>query len=168
LTTFEKLSNLTHETDLTTFEKLSNLTHTAGAQSGLLRLVTKMIIGIGIDIADQIRIREGINKYGERFVQRLFTAQEITQCTRYRFPYEHYAGKFAVKEAFMKAIGTGLTQQVTFRDIEVLNRDSGAPYVVTYGRAAEIVEQLGVTQIHVSLSHAANIAAAVVVLEKLD
>lgn len=127
-----------------------------------------MVIGIGIDIADQLRIRDGINKYGGKFVQRLFTAKEITQCTRYRFPYERYAGKFAVKEAFMKAIGTGITQQVTFTDIEVLNRDSGAPFVVTFGKAAEIVEQLGVTQIHVSLSHAANIAAAVVVLEKLD
>jgi holo-[acyl-carrier protein] synthase len=126
-----------------------------------------MIIGIGIDIADQIRIREGIEKYGDKFLQMLFTPSEIAICKRYRFPIEHYAGKFAVKEAMMKAIGTGLRQQVTFKGIEVLNYETGAPYVTTYGATAEIVEQLEVTHIHVSLSHTANIAAAVVVLEKL-
>jgi len=88
-----------------------------------------MIIGLGIDIADQIRIHDGIKKHGDKFLQRIFTAPEIASCQPYRYPVEHYAGKFAVKEAFMKAIGTGLTQNVTFKDIEVLNRDSGAPYV---------------------------------------
>ena len=66
----------------------------------------------------------------------------------------------------MKAIGTGLTQNVTFQDIKVLNQDSGAPYVLTYGAAAKIAAQRDVTNVHVSLSHAAEIAAAVVVLEK--
>jgi len=124
-----------------------------------------MIIGLGIDIADQIRIHDGIKKYGDKFLQRIFTAQEIASCQRYQYPVEHYAGKFAVKEAFMKAIGTGLTQNVTFKDIEVLNRDSGAPYVTIYGAAAEIASGLGVSNVHVSLSHSAEIAAAVVVLE---
>ena len=91
-----------------------------------------MIIGLGIDIIEPARIHNGIDKYGEKFLQRLFTEPEITICQRYHHPAEHYAGKFAVKEAFMKAIGTGLTQNVTFRDIEVLNRDSGAPYIVIY------------------------------------
>ena len=126
-----------------------------------------MIIGIGIDIADQIRIREGIEKYGDKFLQTIFTESEIAICKRYRFPIEHYAGKFAVKEAMMKAIGTGLRQQVTFKDIEVLNHETGAPYITTHGATAKIVERLEATHIHVSLSHTANIAVAVVILEKL-
>jgi len=125
-----------------------------------------MIIGLGIDIIEPIRIHNGIDKYGEKFLQRLFTEQEIALCQRYHYPVEHYAGKFAVKEAFMKAIGTGLTQNVTFKEIEVLNRENGAPYIVTQGTAANIAAQLEVTHIHVSLSHVKTVAAAVVVLEK--
>lgn len=127
-----------------------------------------MIIGIGIDIADQVRIREGINDFKDRFTQRLFTAEEIISCQKYRDPTEHYAGKFAVKEALMKAIGAGLKQHVTFQEIEVLNHDSGAPYITLYGTAKQIAEQLGVTQTHVSLSHSVGIAAAVVILERLS
>ena len=126
-----------------------------------------MIIGLGIDIIEPTRIHNGIDKYGERFLQRLFTEPEIAICQRYHQPAEHYAGKFAVKEAFMKAIGTGLTQNVTFKDIEVLNRDSGAPYIVTQGTVAKIAAQLEVTHIHVSLSHVKTVAVAVVILEKL-
>ena len=126
-----------------------------------------MIIGLGIDVIEPIRIHNGINKYGKRFLQRLFTEPEIAICQRYHHPAQHYAGKFAVKEAFMKAIGTGLTQNVTFKDIEVLNRDSGAPYIITQGTAAKIVTQLEVTHIHVSLSHVKTVAMAVVILERL-
>jgi holo-[acyl-carrier protein] synthase len=124
-----------------------------------------MIIGLGIDIVDQIRIRKGIEKHGESFINRLFTSKEIAYCQRYRDSTERYAGKFAVKEAFMKAIGTGLSQQVTFKDIEVLNKDSGAPYIITHGKTEQIVKQLNATKVHVSLSHVTEIAAAVVILE---
>jgi holo-[acyl-carrier protein] synthase len=124
-----------------------------------------MIIGLGIDIVDQIRIRKGIEKHGDNFTNRLFTIKEITYCQKYSDPIEHYAGKFAVKEAFMKAIGTGLSQQVTFKDIEVLNKDSGAPYIITHGKTEQIVKQLTATKVHVSLSHVTEIAAAVVILE---
>lgn len=125
-----------------------------------------MIIGLGIDIADQARIREGIARHAERFLQRLFTPQEIAYCQRYRDPTEHYAGRFAVKEAFMKAIGRTQQSPVFFLDIEVLNHDSGAPYIVPHGVAAALCQQKGVQHIHVTLSHSADIAAAVVVLEK--
>ncbi len=124
-----------------------------------------MIIGLGIDIVDQTRIRKGIAKHGENFTNRLFTIKEITYCQKYSDPIEHYAGKFAVKEAFMKAIGTGLTQQVTFKDIEVLNKDNGAPYIITHGKTEQIAQQLTATKVHVSLSHITEIAAAVVILE---
>ncbi len=126
-----------------------------------------MIIGIGIDLTDQLRIQQSLDQYGDKFLQHVFTTQEIAICQRYRISaVEHYAGKFAVKEAFMKALGTGVSQQVTFKDIEVLNRDSGAPYLMTYGKTLEMVEALGVTQIHLTLSHTANLAVAVVILEK--
>lgn len=124
-----------------------------------------MLIGIGIDITDQNRIKESVDKYGIHFLRQILTEQEINACARYYFPVEHYAGKFAVKEAFMKAAGTGL-REVAFEDIEVLNRDSGAPYIVTHGKATTIIIEKGVTQIHVSLSHDSHIAVAVVVLEK--
>lgn len=124
-----------------------------------------MLIGIGIDIADQNRFKEGFNKYGDGFLRQILTEQEIQACARYRFPIEHYAGKFAVKEAFMKAIGTGL-REITFQEIEVLNRESGAPYIVTSGKAEMLISERGVTQVHVSLSHDGNMAVAVVVLEK--
>jgi len=124
-----------------------------------------MIVGIGIDIVAQQRIVNSIEEFGDKFLQRVFTAHEISACQRYREAIEHYAGKFAVKEAFMKAIGLGL-RQVTFQEIEVLNRESGAPYVMTYSTADEIITQRGITDIHVSISHSADIAVGVVILEK--
>jgi len=124
-----------------------------------------LLIGIGIDIADQSRFKSGLDKYGEGFLRQILTEQEIQACARYRFPIEHYVGKFAVKEAFMKAAGTGL-REINFQEIEVLNRESGAPYLLTSGRAQTIVSERGITQIHVSLSHDGNMAVAVVVLEK--
>lgn len=123
-----------------------------------------MILGLGIDIADQKRIAASLEQFGESFLTRILTNKEIAACARYRFPVEHYAGKFAVKEAFMKALGTGL-KQVTFQEIEVLNRDSGAPYVVVAGKAQLLLKDLGATQVHVSISHDADLAVAVVVLE---
>lgn len=124
-----------------------------------------MIIGIGIDISEQERIRASITQFGQQFVEKLFTTQEINYCERYRDPTEHYAGKFAVKEAFMKAIGTGRRQQVTFKDIEVLNQSSGAPRIILHGNTKVFTDNLGIMQIHVSVSHSADIAVAVVILE---
>jgi len=125
----------------------------------------KMIIGIGIDIADQQRFRDSLEKLGERFLKQILTEEEIAACVRYRFPVEHYVGKFAAKEAFMKAIGSGLGK-ISFQEIQVFNRESGAPYIMAHHRAATMIAQLGVTTIHVSLSHDAQVAVAVVVLEK--
>jgi len=123
-----------------------------------------MIVGIGIDITEQKRIMQAIDKYNHRFLQRVFTQAEILLCKQRSI--EHYVGKFAAKEAFMKAIGAGFYQHVYFRDIEILNRASGAPYINTYGTARQIFTQLAVTTVHLTLSHSAGIAVAVVVLEK--
>jgi len=124
-----------------------------------------MIIGVGIDITDQQRIKNSIEKFGQRFVEQILTANEIAACSRYRFPVEHYAGKFAVKEAFMKAVSTGLNK-IGLQEIEVLNKESGAPYINVYGKAAEIYKDLAVTNMHVTISHDKDMAVAVVILEK--
>lgn len=124
-----------------------------------------MLIGIGIDIADQNRFKAGFDEYGEHFLRKILTEQEIETCRRYRFPIEHYTGKFATKEAFMKAVGTGL-REITFQEIEVLNRASGAPYILTSGKAATFIAEQGINQIHVSLSHDSDVAVAVVILER--
>ncbi len=122
-----------------------------------------MIIGVGIDITDQQRLRESLEEFGEKFLRQILTEEEIAACARYRFPIEHYAGKFAAKEAFMKAMGSGLGQ-ISFQEIQVFNRESGSPYIVTHRHASTLIQQLGVTTIHVSLSHDAQVAVAVVIL----
>jgi holo-[acyl-carrier protein] synthase len=124
-----------------------------------------MIIGVGIDVVDQQRIEQSIARFKERFLTRIFTAQEASRCNDCRHPVERFAGRFAAKEAFMKAIGRSALRPVTFVEIEVLNRASGAPYIVTHGTAKMLCEQLGVQHIHLSLTHSAGIAAAVVILE---
>src|SRR3990172_9250612 len=86
-----------------------------------------MIVGIGADIAEVQRVREAIERHGERFLQRVFTAQEIGYCRRYRNVYERFAARFAAKEAAMKALGTGWRRGITWRDIEVTNAASGQP-----------------------------------------
>jgi holo-[acyl-carrier protein] synthase len=126
-----------------------------------------MIVGLGIDICEQARIRDSLTKLSTTFTQRIFTAPEIAYCERYRDPTEHYAARFAAKEAFMKAIGTGMQQGVTFKDIEVINHASGAPFLNLYGQAHQIAENLNVKHIHLSISHSAGIAVAVVILETI-
>lgn len=123
-----------------------------------------MIIGIGIDITEQQRISQAIDHYGNRFLQRIFTSQEIQLCQQRSV--EHYAGKFAAKEAFMKAISSGFRQHVYFKDIEILNHSSGAPYINTYGNAHHIFTQLAITNTHLSISHSAGVAVAMVILER--
>jgi holo-[acyl-carrier protein] synthase len=124
-----------------------------------------MIIGVGIDIVDQQRIEHSIVRFQQRFLTRLFTTQEVSRCEDCRHPAERFAVRFAAKEAFMKAIGRSALRPVTFVEVEVLNRASGAPYIVTHGTAKILCEQLGVQHIYLSLTHSAGIAAAVVILE---
>lgn len=125
-----------------------------------------MIVGIGIDIVEQQRIQQGIEKFQLRFIQKLFTDAEIAYCQQYQFPIEHFAGKFAVKEAFMKAIGAGLGQQIYFKDIAVLNHASGKPYIFPQNKAATLLSQLNVSHTHISISHTKTTAIGLVVLEK--
>ena len=125
-----------------------------------------MIVGTGIDIAEVPRIREVIERHGERFLKRIFTEGEIQYCESKANRVERYAARFAAKEAGMKAIGTGWNHGVRWRDIEVARQPGGRPTLLLHGKAAEFAAKLGATNIALSLTHTAEQAFAQVILEK--
>jgi holo-[acyl-carrier protein] synthase len=125
-----------------------------------------MIVGTGIDIAEVRRIREAIERHGERFLKRIFTEGEIQYCESKANRVERYAARFAAKEAGMKAIGTGWNHGVRWRDIEVARKPGGRPTLQLHGKAAEFAAKLGATNIALSLTHTAEQAIAQVILEK--
>lgn len=124
-----------------------------------------MILGSGIDTAEVARIRRAAERFGRRFLERLFTPGEMTYVERKANRWERYAARFAAKEAAMKALGTGWRRGVRWRDFEVVNLPSGRPTLVLHGVAARIAEQLGVRNISLSLTHTAETATAVVIVE---
>ena len=124
-----------------------------------------MIVGTGVDLAEVARIRAAIERYGKRFVERIFTPAEIAYVERKANRYERYAGRFAAKEAGMKAIGTGWKRGVRWRDFEVANLPSGKPTLRLHGEAAKVAERLGVRAISLSLTHTAELGMAHVILE---
>jgi holo-[acyl-carrier protein] synthase len=123
-------------------------------------------VGTGIDIAEVPRIREVIERHGERFLKRIFTEGEIQYCESKANRVERYAARFAAKEAGMKAIGTGWNHGVRWRDIEVARKPGGRPTLLLHGKAAEFAAKLGATNIALSLTHTAEQAFAQVILEK--
>ncbi len=124
-----------------------------------------MIVGIGVDIVDIPRLRRALERQGERFLRRVFTAAEQEYCRAHRDPAPYFAARFAAKEALFKALGTGWSQGITWLDAEVRREESGAPRLVLAGRAAEISRSLGTRAIHLSLSHSEETAVAFVILE---
>lgn len=124
-----------------------------------------MILGTGIDLAEVARIREAVERYGRRFLERVFTPGEIAYVERKANRYERYAARFAAKEAGMKALGTGWRRGVRWQDFEVRNQASGRPALLLHGVAAEYARQLGVERIHLSLTHTETMAQAFVILE---
>lgn len=125
-----------------------------------------MIVGTGIDIAEVPRIREVIERHGQRFLQRVFTEGEIQYCESKANRVERYAARFAAKEAGMKALGTGWNHGVRWRDIEVARQPGGRPTLLLHGKAAEFAAKLGTTNIALSLTHTAGQAMAQVILER--
>jgi holo-[acyl-carrier protein] synthase len=123
------------------------------------------VVGTGVDLAEVGRIRASIERFGERFLARVFTPAEraYVECKKNRF--ERYAARFAAKEAAMKAIGTGWKHGVTWQDFEVANLPSGRPTLRLSGRAAEVARGLGVANVFLSLSHTETMAIAEVILE---
>jgi len=126
-----------------------------------------MIAGVGIDVVDVTRIDALLEKYAERFQQRVFTQDEILYCRARSNPGLHFAARFAAKEAAVKALGTGIGQGIRFRDIEIA-LDRGVPRILFHNRAREYADDIGVSAAHVSISHERLTAVAVVVLEKRE
>jgi holo-[acyl-carrier protein] synthase len=124
-----------------------------------------MIMGTGIDIAEVERIAQSIARFGGRFKERVFTADEIRYCESKANKAERYAARFAAKEAGMKAIGTGWSRGVRWQDIEVRRLPGGRPTLVFHGKAGVIFTQLGGVRAHLSITHTAESAMALVILE---
>jgi holo-[acyl-carrier protein] synthase len=124
-----------------------------------------MIVGTGIDIAEVGRIANSIERFGRRFVERIFTPDEIRYCESKANKAERYAGRFAAKEAGMKAIGTGWNRGVRWQDIEVQRAPGSRPTVVFHGKAAEFFQKLGAVRAHLSITHTKDSAMAQVILE---
>ena len=123
-----------------------------------------MILGIGIDLVENARLAGAIERHGETFLKRIFTAEEIAYCAGMSMPTPHYAARFAAKEALSKAFGTGIGGQLGWLDIEVRRKASGEPFIVLSGAGAQLSERRGVAQIFLSLSHAPHYATAQVIL----
>ncbi|MBI5818197.1 MAG: holo-ACP synthase [Verrucomicrobia bacterium] len=125
-----------------------------------------MILGTGIDIVETKRIREILEEFGERFLNRIFHDAEAAYARTMKKADLHLAARFAAKEAISKAFGTGIGEHLGWKDMEIRRRDSGEPYVVMHGKGLELMKSRGVTAIHVSLSHTDGYAAASAVLER--
>lgn len=123
-----------------------------------------MIAGIGIDLIEVEKIAKSIGS--EAYLRKVFTEAEIKECRSVSNSAERLAGKFAAKEAFMKAVGKGIRQGVWFTQIEVLNEESGAPHVRVSGEMESSMKDMGLKNIHVSVTHTKSTAAAIVILEK--
>jgi len=124
-----------------------------------------VIVGTGIDIAEVPRIRQAIERYGDRFLHRIFTEGEIRYCEAKASRFESYAARFAAKEAGMKAVGTGWRRGVRWLDFEVSNLPSGRPTLLLHGVAQKVAAELGVRNVVLTLTHTAEQAMAIVILE---
>jgi holo-[acyl-carrier protein] synthase len=124
-----------------------------------------MLIGTGIDLTEIPRIQNSITRFGDRFLNKIFTPREREYCLRKRNAAESFAARFAAKEAAAKALGTGISYGIHWLEIEVTREPSGRPGLEFHGRAAQIAAQLGVTNAAVSLTHTGLLAMASVALE---
>jgi holo-[acyl-carrier protein] synthase len=124
-----------------------------------------MVLGVGTDLMETKRIEESIERFGDRFLKRVFTAGEIAYCLRKKNAAESFAARFAAKEAGAKALGTGISRGVTWKEFEVRREASGQPTLHLSGRAAELAWAMGVRRMQLSLTHSRELAMAVVVVE---
>jgi holo-[acyl-carrier protein] synthase len=118
------------------------------------------VLGIGTDIVECLRIAKMIERHGELFINRVYTAEEIKYCQRRKAATQHFAGRWAAKEAILKALGTGWVKGISWRDMEVHSRANGQPVVAFRGGTREVVERLGVQEMLISISHCRSHATA--------
>ncbi|MEM9352357.1 MAG: holo-ACP synthase [Planctomycetota bacterium] len=123
------------------------------------------ILGIGTDIIECLRIAQMIERHGEIFINRVYTEHEIEYCSTKKAATQHYAGRWAAKEAVLKALGTGWIRGIAWRDIEVRNLKGGAPTIALRGGAREVFEGSGMKTMHISISHCRSHATAYAVAE---
>jgi holo-[acyl-carrier protein] synthase len=121
------------------------------------------IIGIGTDIVECLRIAQMIERHADLFLTRVFTDNEIRYCSSRKAATQHYAGRWAAKEAVLKALGTGWSRGIGWRDIEVRNDQQGRPTIAFGGGAREACERLGILELHISISHCRTFATATAV-----
>jgi len=126
-----------------------------------------MILGIGIDIIEVERITASYKRFGERFLNRILHANEISYCLSHRVPGPFLAARFAGKEAISKAFGTGIGAQLGWQDMEICRKESGEPYVVLHGAGEKLLKARGARMVLISLSHTQAHAAAVAILESV-
>ena len=119
-----------------------------------------MIVGMGTDIVEIVRIGKMIERHGELFLNRVYTEEEIRYCQRRKQSYEHFAGRWAAKEAVMKTLGTGFIRGISWQDIEVASQESGRPAVRLHGGARERARNLDIAEILISISHCRAYATA--------
>lgn len=124
-----------------------------------------MIVGSGIDMVEIGRIQESVDRYGKRFLDRVYTASEQAYCLRKRMAAESLAARFAAKEAGAKALGTGISRGVSWLEIEVVREPGGRPTIRFHGRAAEFASRMGAGRAALSITHTGAFALASVVLE---
>lgn len=121
---------------------------------------TMQVLGIGTDIVECLRIAQMIERHGELFIGRVYTDHEIEYCRARKAATQHYAGRWAAKEAVMKALGTGWRRGLGWRDIEIRNSEGGKPVVALRGGARDLVESLGIRELLISISHCRSHATA--------
>ena len=124
-----------------------------------------MIVGIGIDRIEIQRVAEVLARHPDRAAERLFTPAERAACARKADSASCFAARFAAKEAFLKALGTGLSGGITWQDVAVTVRDGGQPVIVASGAAEEVLQARGAASVHLSFSHDGGSAVAIVVIE---
>jgi holo-[acyl-carrier protein] synthase len=124
-----------------------------------------MLIGTGVDLIEIERIAHSIERYGDRFLRRIYTENEIAYCSRKRDSAESFAARFAAKEAGAKALGTGISRGVTWIEFQVARQPGGRPVLELRGRAALLAARLGVKNIALSLTHTSSLAMATVMME---
>ena len=124
-----------------------------------------MILGIGIDIIEVVRVKASHERFGERFLNRVLLADEIAYCLSHKNPAPFIAARFAAKEAISKAFGTGICAQLGWQDMEIRRKESGEPFVILHGKGKKLFKSRRAKRLLVSLSHTANYAAVMAVLE---
>jgi holo-[acyl-carrier protein] synthase len=119
-----------------------------------------MIVGLGTDIIETVRIGRMIERHGDHFLTRVYTDGEIRYCQQRKEYLQHYAGRWAAKEAVMKVLGTGFVRGIGWKDIEVAVKPSGQPIVLLHGSVRDFADQLGLETIHITISHCREYATA--------